>query len=519
MALGYSVSSPSMYPGIRYTGRQSSDPLGTMVGEYTIINGGGYSSSNRWGDYSSMNVDPVDDCTFWYTMEYPNANNNWDTQIASFAFDSCTNPVSWDNQIFVTQSTDYGTSWNAPTQITNNTDEQYHPRIAAAIGNDSVVVAYTRDWVSTGDTDVMYYYSTDGGATWNGENSLPWSLNNEESVDLAASNDLGNFHAVYWANYDIWHTSAPVATPNVWSSPATVVNELNFASLGYPRPTVTVNPIAPLDAEAAVAWTDFRNPNHAIYFDSAGLGQPDKIGVYRPSGKRFYLDVDGNFLWNPPPDLSVPFGAVGDTPITGDWNGDGVDEIGVYRSSIRLFYLDVDGAYVWNPAIDVTAPFGAVGDTPIIGDWNGDGVDEIGVYRSSIRRFYLDLDGSLSWDPALDLTTAFGGVGDTPIAGDWSGDGRDQIGVHRASIKRFYMDTDGDYVWNPALDTTVAFGAVGDTSIIGDWNGDGVDEIGVYRPPVKLFFMDTNGDFVWNPAVDVSAAFGAVGDEPIIGNW
>ncbi len=124
-------------------------PCGTMpLGEYTIINGGGYSSSNRWGDYSSMNVDPVDDCTFWYTMEYPTASNTWNTQIASFAFDSCTNPaVSWDKQIFVTQSTDYGLSWSTPAQITNNTDEQYHPRIAAAHGTNAVVVAYTHEWV------------------------------------------------------------------------------------------------------------------------------------------------------------------------------------------------------------------------------------------------------------------------------------------------------------------------------------------------------------------------------------
>ena len=74
MALGYSVvNGVNVYPGIRYTGRLAGDPLGQMtLGEGTIINGSGVqtTTNSRWGDYTSMNVDPVDDCTFWYVNEY-----------------------------------------------------------------------------------------------------------------------------------------------------------------------------------------------------------------------------------------------------------------------------------------------------------------------------------------------------------------------------------------------------------------------------------------------------------------
>jgi hypothetical protein len=47
--------------------------------------------SNRWGDYTSMNVDPVDDCTFWYVNQYyrNSSNNGWQTRIGSFAFPGC----------------------------------------------------------------------------------------------------------------------------------------------------------------------------------------------------------------------------------------------------------------------------------------------------------------------------------------------------------------------------------------------------------------------------------------------
>jgi hypothetical protein len=90
IALGYSVSSDTVFPGIRYVGREAADVLGTMpLGEFTIIDGLGSHWANRWGDYSSMNLDPEDDCTLWYTNEYGLGNGNWATQIARFVFDSC----------------------------------------------------------------------------------------------------------------------------------------------------------------------------------------------------------------------------------------------------------------------------------------------------------------------------------------------------------------------------------------------------------------------------------------------
>jgi hypothetical protein len=93
IALGYSASSSSLFPSIRYTGRLVTDPVGTMQTENTIKAGGGSQlrNLNRWGDYSSMAVDPGDDCTFWYTTEYLKTNGtfNWSTQIASFKFPSC----------------------------------------------------------------------------------------------------------------------------------------------------------------------------------------------------------------------------------------------------------------------------------------------------------------------------------------------------------------------------------------------------------------------------------------------
>lgn len=94
MGLGYSVAGNTTFPGIRYTGRLSTDPLGMMSNsEGTIIDGTGSqtTSSRRWGDYTSMSVDPVDDCTFWYTDEYyqTTSSANWQTRIGSFKMPGC----------------------------------------------------------------------------------------------------------------------------------------------------------------------------------------------------------------------------------------------------------------------------------------------------------------------------------------------------------------------------------------------------------------------------------------------
>jgi hypothetical protein len=92
IAVGYSVSGTQLHPSIFYTGRVPTDPEGTLQTESSIIAGGGSQTmANRWGDYSAMSVDPVDDCTFWYTTEYLKSNGsfNWSTRIASFKFPSC----------------------------------------------------------------------------------------------------------------------------------------------------------------------------------------------------------------------------------------------------------------------------------------------------------------------------------------------------------------------------------------------------------------------------------------------
>jgi hypothetical protein len=109
LAIGYSASGPNYFPSLHYAGRLAGDPLGQLAqGEGVLFAGLGievavpdYLQRNRWGDYSNLTVDPSDDCTFWYTNEYINANTtfdavssiDWHTRIGSFKFPQCVPPV------------------------------------------------------------------------------------------------------------------------------------------------------------------------------------------------------------------------------------------------------------------------------------------------------------------------------------------------------------------------------------------------------------------------------------------
>jgi len=95
IALGYSVSNSGLYPSIRYAGRLANDPLNQLSqGEASMIEGTGCQYYyNRWGDYSSMTIDPADDETFWYTQEYYVSNGtNWQTRIGYFKYANTPDP-------------------------------------------------------------------------------------------------------------------------------------------------------------------------------------------------------------------------------------------------------------------------------------------------------------------------------------------------------------------------------------------------------------------------------------------
>ena len=92
MGMGYAITSKRIFPSIAYTGRLATDPLGTMQPEQIMVQGrGAQNGVTRWGDYTSISIDPIDDCTFWYVNEYyaRTSMSNWRTAIGTFRFPEC----------------------------------------------------------------------------------------------------------------------------------------------------------------------------------------------------------------------------------------------------------------------------------------------------------------------------------------------------------------------------------------------------------------------------------------------
>ena len=197
IALGYSASSSSVYPSIWYTGRLAGDSLGTMTqAESSIFNGPGVETSaswcancSRWGDYSSMSIDPSDDCTFWYTQEYYAASTgpaDWATRIAAFKYPDCTvcsTPAPTGLTATVPGDNAISLSWNAVSGATEY--RVYRSTTSGGPYTQIATVTTASDLDSAVDGGVTYYYVVTAYDTCESPNSSEASATATGPCELA----------------------------------------------------------------------------------------------------------------------------------------------------------------------------------------------------------------------------------------------------------------------------------------------------------------------------------------------
>ena len=125
IGLGFAVASSTINPSIRFTGRFASDIAGIMTqGETSLVAGGGSQGTglSRWGDYSSMNIDPTDDCTFWYTQEYEASSGtfNWHTRVGAFTLGLSTTATATNLPIAIPDNDPLGITSSLPVTGTGD---------------------------------------------------------------------------------------------------------------------------------------------------------------------------------------------------------------------------------------------------------------------------------------------------------------------------------------------------------------------------------------------------------------
>jgi hypothetical protein len=371
MALGYSASSDSVKPDIRYAGRLATDPANTLPqGEASLL--GGVSRAvqsgncdgapcNRWGAYSSMTVDP-DGCTFWYTNEYYEADGlSWKTRIGSFSYPSCS--------------------------------------------------ATSLNWAANPSVDFDGDHKTDLGALYRG-------LSPQDSLWFALSSSGGSPFQIYFgATPDIpvpgdyngdGKTDAVIFRPStgLWYGPATGLPQIVIQMIVGQSGDVPVP--GDYDGDGKTDPAIYR-PSSGMFFavlsgggtksstfgaagdvpvprDYDGDGKTD-FGIYRQDATPQHLG-----LWYAPLSgggtYQIYFGAPGDIPVPGDYNGDKKAEAVIFREAAGLWYGPYNGA-----AGTFQLNLGGPGDVPIPGYYDSNLTEDPATYHKSNGNWFALLSG------------------------------------------------------------------------------------------------------------------------------
>jgi hypothetical protein len=165
-----------------------------------------------------------------------------------------------------------------------------------------------------------------------------------------------------------------------------------------------------------------------------------------------------------------------DTPVMGDWNGNGTSDIGLLRRTASPQFL---GKRAGMPKRVVT--YGRGGDQPLAGDWDGDGRSEVGLWNPSSHQFTQRLrTGTLR-------KFTLGSSGDLPVAADWNGDRRTDVGVFTPSTGTFTLRSVSRA--GAVSLSRVDLGGSRSLPVAGDWNADGRGDVGVYTPSTAGFSL------------------------------
>jgi uncharacterized repeat protein (TIGR01451 family) len=614
MAIGYSTSnafSPN-YPGIAYSGRLITDALNSLPQTENILVSGSGSQTNvdRSGDYSSMSVDPVDGCTFWYTNEYYRSqtdgnNTRWSTHIGSFRFPNCGVPAlavtsshtatftqgqngvytltvsnigvaATNGAVTVTESVPSGlalvsmsgTGWTCPANTCTRSDSllsgKGFPAITVAVNVSANAPPQLTNLVSVSGGGSVSSTATDltviGVVTAPAAGLAPSSI----SFGTIAIGSTAPAQAVTLTNSGT-ATLAISSVAMAGANPGEFSQTNSCGSIVAPGASCTIwvsfTPAAASLRSASLMLSDNATGSPQSIRLSGNVTpavvSSHGVGIFRVSNGLSILDTNFNRTLDGADQVTLFAGSgmtprTGDIAVSGDWSGTGTAKIGLYRPSTGAWFLDYNGNGVYDgPAVDRQYQYGGLpGDIPVVGDWNGSGFSKVGIFRQGFL-WILTTTGTGTFSSS-DAVFGFGGLTgcvtlpypynvepagscDIPVVGDWNGSGSSKVGVFRAvpgTSQPFLwvLDTAGSRAFvasGPNRSEVFAFGGVaGDIPLVSDWNNTGATNVGVFR--MGFFWVEdttfnTKASVTGTPVgTDTLVGFGyggIAGDQPIVGPW
>jgi hypothetical protein len=384
--------------------------------------------------------------------------------------------------IFLVSSTDGGTTWSARQRVNDDagTSDNWQPSLAITPDGSRLFVGYyTREFdPSNTMIDTKARVGTTSGGT----------------VVFDPS------QRVTTASFPVEHGHDPAVNPSYMGDydHATADNQFFYYTWGDNRDRNTSN-------------TRFNNNVRFAKIPAAGgpVAGADTPGIYAAGTAAFFLRNSNS---SGPADIVSTFGGAGNTPIVGDWDGDGDDTLGIYVPSTSTFFLRNSNS---PGAADLTFGFGAAGSSfvPVVGDFDGNGTTTAGLYDPATGNFFLKNSNTPG---AADVVFSFGagGAGLVPLAGDWDGNGTDTVAVYNPTTGAFFLRNAN--APGPA-DVVFTFGGAGLKPLAGDWNGDGTDTVAVYAAAGGVFFLKNSNT---PGAADLTFGFGAGGGViALAGDW